>query len=166
MRRPVGTGHGRGHVIGLFADRASAELACRALAERGYRDDAIRLVISDETCARQFSDFRTAAPAGEAAVRRDPDVQGGVGGAGFSHRPKPCPAKLDVAVCTTPGESGNATLADALADSGLQSQQVAEYERALKGGAVLLSVVTRSPADARLIEIEWRRSYRAEKVHS
>jgi acetylornithine deacetylase/succinyl-diaminopimelate desuccinylase-like protein len=35
---PNGSTATRQHVIGLFADRASAELACRALADRGYRE--------------------------------------------------------------------------------------------------------------------------------
>ena len=147
---------GRGHVLGLFADRASAELACRALADRGYREDAMKLLISDETCARHFSDRAAPSGAADSAPRH----------AVFSHRPKPCPAKLDVAICTDPGRSANGTLAQALAGSGLSDQRVAEYEAALRNGAVLLSVTTRTPDDARLIEIEWRGSYRAEKVQS
>ena len=98
---PAALGSAR-QVVGLFADRASAERACRALADRGYREDAIRLLISD----------------------------------------------------------------DALAGSGISHERVAEYETALRNGAVLLSVITRSPEDARLLEIEWRKSYRAEKVQS
>ena len=111
-----------GQVIGLFADRASAELARRALADRGYREDAIRLLISD------------------VAVGSDP-------------------SSFD-------GKHANGTLADALADSGVSNERVAEYVDAIRNGAVLLRVITRSSDDARLIGIEWSRSYRAEKVHS
>lgn len=95
-----------GQVIGLFADRASAELACRALADRGYLEDAFRLLIT------------------------------------------------------------GSLVADALAGSGVSDERVGEYEDAIRDGRVLLRVITRSPDDARLIEIEWKRSYRAEKVHS
>ena len=154
---------GRPQVIGLFANRASAELACRALAERGYREDAIKLMISEETCARYFSDYgdRVHSLAGGAIDREQRPV------VAFSHRPRQCPATLDVAIyTTTPNQDATATLAEILSGSGLPYSRIAEYETALHGGAVLLSVHPRSHDDARLIEIEWRRSYRAEKVHS
>lgn len=102
----------RPQVIGLFADRASAELACRGLAQRGYREDTI------------------------------------------------------VAIYSTPSQDVKATLSEILSGSGLPYSRVAEYETALRSGAVLLSVLTRSQEDARLIEIEWRQSYCAEKVRS
>jgi hypothetical protein len=153
----------RQQVIGLFADRASAELACRALADRGYRDDAIKLMVSEETCARHFSDYSDRAVSlAPGAIHKPAPRPAAI----FSHRPKPCPATLDIAIYTTPGVNATATLAEILAGSGLPYQRIAEYEAALRTGSVLLSVVTRSPGDARLIEIEWKRSYRAEKVHS
>ncbi len=152
----------RQHVIGLFADRASAELACRALADRGYREDAIKLMVSEETCSRYFSDYGDRAVSLAAGMPHLPPRASAV----FSHRPRQCPATLDVAIYTTPGENATATLAEILSGSGVSYQRVAEYEAALRTGSVLLSVVTRNPGDARLIEIEWRRSYRAEKVHS
>ena len=166
-------GHPLGQVIGLFADRSSAEAACRALARRGYREDAIRLMISDETCAQQFSDFVSSRAEGSDPGRGGPAYSGAVlsarATAGFSHRPHPCPATLDVAVCAdpeSPGMPASGSLAQALAGSGVSDDRVDEYEAALRVGAVLLLVMTRSPDDARLIEIEWRRSYRAEKVQS
>ena len=164
-----------GQVIGLFADRASAELACRSLAERGYREDAIKLLISDQTCAHQFSDFVTGRVDTSTLTRREGhgyggDVLASRQRAAFSHRPRPCPAMVDVAVCSDPespeGVHASGSLEQALAGSGVAHDRVSEYESALRDGAVLLLVMTRSPDDARLIEIEWRRSYRAEKVHS
>ena len=152
----------RRQVIGLFADRASAELACRALAERGYREDAIKLMISEETSTRHFADYGDRAMSlSNSAIDRVPRPV-----AVFSHRPKQCPATLNVAIYTTPSQDATATLAEILSGSGLPYSRIAEYETALRSGAILLSVITRSPDDARLIEIEWRRSYRAEKIFS
>ena len=164
-----------GQVIGLFADRASAELACRSLAERGYREDAIKLLISDQTCAHQFPDFVTGRVDTPTLKRREGngyagDVLASRQRSAFSHRPRPCPAMVDVAVCSDPespvGVHASGSLEQALAGSGVAHDRVSEYASALRDGAVLLLVMTRSPDDARLIEIEWRRSYRAEKVHS
>lgn len=174
-------GTSTGHVTGLFSDRASAERACHSLAERGYRQDAIKLLISDQTCSRQFRDFtfdrdalrpidpepyRNAPHDAASDPIRDSHRKGAVA----SHRPRTCPAMLAVAVCADPdfpaGRLTEGSLADALAGAGLSNERMAEYEAALRAGAVLLRVIARSLNDARLIEIEWRRSYRAEKVHS
>ena len=151
----------RAQVIGLFSDRGSAERACRALAERGYREDAIKLMISEETCTRHFADYSDRALPLSGSIDLTPQTA-----ATFSHRPRQCPATLDVAIYTTATHDATATLAELLSGSGVPYSRVAEYEMALRNGAVLLSVLPRSHDDARLIDIEWRRSYRAEKVHS
>ena len=153
---------GRPQVIGLFADRASAELACRALAGRGYREDAIKLMISEETSNRHFADYNDRAMA-LAGAAIDCSPPGAV--AAFSHRPRQCPATLNVAIYATPTEDATAMLTELLNGSGVPFPRIAEYETALRSGGILLSVITRSHDDARLIEIEWRRSYRAEKIH-
>jgi hypothetical protein len=150
------------HVIGLFIDRASAELACRALAARGYHEDAVKLMISEETCMRHFSEYSTHAMShGGGTVDRTPRPATTV-----SHYPRPCLATVNVAVYTTPTLDATTALAEILSSSGLPYSRITEFEMALRSGAVLLSVLTRSHDDARIIDSEWRHCYRAEKVHS
>ena len=141
-----------GQVTGLFADRASAELACRALGERGYREDAIKLLMSDLTRTRQFSDFESSRHS-----------------AAPHQRAYTCPATVSVAVCvdaTCAALTHRPQLADVLASSGIPRERIAEYEAALETGAILMHVVTRSADDAQMIESEWRSSNRAQQVHS
>ena len=148
--------------MGLFADRASAEHACRALVDSGYREDAIKLMISEETSGRHFADYGDRAISlASAAIDVPPRPA-----AAYSHRPGQCPATLNVAIYATPNQDATATLAELLSGSGVPYPRIAEYEAALRSGAILMSVITRSHDDARLIGIQWRRSYRAEKIHS
>src|SRR5690606_9048407 len=45
-----------GMLTGLFSDRESSESAYRSLRDRGYSDDEINVIMSDETRDRYYAD--------------------------------------------------------------------------------------------------------------
>src|SRR5690606_1615274 len=67
-------------VTGLSRDRESAERAYRALAERGYGEQDINLVMSDETRQRHFGDGRETGD-GETGLETKAAEGAGIGGA-------------------------------------------------------------------------------------
>lgn len=170
---------GQRHLTALFRDPDDARQAYRALIDRGYRDDDISVVMSDETRKQHFDEGAGvdtemgnkaaegagiggalggtigAVLAGAAAIGTTLAIPGvGVLVAG--------PLAAGLAGAGAGGVTGG--LVGALVGMGIPEERVKQYEKGIKSGGTLLAVTPRSDADARELEQEWRRHH-GEDIH-
>ena len=154
-------------VTGLFRDRASAERAYTALADRGYARDDVNLVMSDQTRKTHFGDADTelGSKAAEGA-----GVGAGIGGtigavlAGVAALGTTLvlpgigvvvagPLAAALAGAGAGGIAGG--LVGALIGAGIPEERVKHYEEGIKNGGILMGVKPRSDEDAAYIEKTW-----------
>lgn len=159
-------------VTGLFRDRENAERAYGTLAERGYGQDDVNLVMSDETRKKHFVDGRETELGTKALEGAGTGaVIGGAVGATLG---------AVVAIGTTlalPGlglliagpiaaalagaGAGGATggLIGALIGYGIPEETVKRYEQGIKEGGIVMGVNPRTPEDAAYFEENWKRNH-------
>jgi hypothetical protein len=161
------------YLTGLFPDRESAERAYQGVVERGYADDDINLVMSDETRKRHFAsdDGRTTELGTKAA--EGAGIGAGVGGtigaiAGIVAAIGTSialpglglviagPLAAGLAGAGAGGAAG--TLVGALIGWNIPEERVKEYESGIKDGGIFMGLKPRNDADAALIEGHWRES--------
>ncbi len=160
----------KGLLAGLFADGESAERAFRACIDRGYATGRVNVVVSEATRQRLLksgdkSKTRLAEREAEGGELGGPSggrvgilvtILAAVGAAvavpafGFAAGP--------VAIALTAAGAAGATagLIAALGDWGVPPDRIEQYRDAIKKGAILIFVETRSNPDARQIAREWK----------
>ena len=169
MTRPVAAATKTYPLVGVFDSADGAERAYQACVDRGYKIGEINVVISEGTRRRLLkSDDEVK---GELAKR---DAEGGelggpkggragllmtvfaaVGAAvavpaiGFAAGP----IAVALAAAGAAGVAGG--VISALGDWGVPADRVRGYEADIRKGAILMSVETKSPADAHAIAAEW-----------
>src|SRR6185436_899241 len=155
---------GRKVLAGIFRDRIGAERAYNLLLERGYSNDDIHLMMSEETRSRHFSGDapgseveKKAAESGKTGV-----VIGGAAGAVAGI------AAVVAAGLTGPGVliagpvaagiAGAATggVIGVLTAAGIPEEKAPVYESGIKGGKIFMSVYPRNDKDAAWLENDWR----------
>jgi hypothetical protein len=155
-------------VSGLFFDRESAERAYRLLMERGYTPDDLDVVMSDDTRKAHFAD--TDSDLGKKALEGaggGPAVGGSAGavlaaieaiGTSFALPGIGLLVAGPLAAALAGSGAGGLTggLIGALVGSGINEERAAQYDRAVRGGGVYMSVYTRSPEDAEYFAEQWR----------
>lgn len=164
-------------VTGLFRDRESAERVYNSLRTRGYNDDDVSLMMSDDTRKKYFSDddkteFDTKAweGAGKGAA-----IGGAVGatlaaiaaigttvalpGIGLLVAG---PLAAGIAGAGAGGLTGG--LVGALIGSGIPEDRAKDYERGINEGGILMGVNARNDEDAEYFETDWRTN-RGENVY-
>lgn len=112
-----------------FRDRESAERPYNATAARGYKNDEIHVLMSDETRKGLFTTDGEKTDMGNKALQ-------GAGGGG--------------AVGATAGG-----LVGLLVGAGISEERAKVYETELKEGGIVLGVKPRHDEDARYFETEW-----------
>ncbi len=152
-----------------FRDRESAESAYNAIAARGYKNDEIHVIMSDETRKRLFTTD------GEKTDMGNKALQGaGVGGAvGVAVGATLVGIAAAAATLTVPilglviagplagalaGGAAGATaggLVGLLVGAGISEERAKIYETELKEGGIVLGVRPRHDEDARYFETEW-----------
>ncbi|HET9533455.1 MAG TPA: hypothetical protein VFQ92_24090 [Blastocatellia bacterium] len=172
------TRHGRSRMVtGMFRDRESAEGAYRSLRDRGYGNDDVNVLMSDETRKRHFSDDDAETDLGNKAL------EGAAVGAGIGGTLGAIIAGIAaVGTLAIPGVgliaagpiaaalaglgAGAATggLVGALVGAGIPEERAKVYERGINEGGIVMGVSPRSDEDADYIEQEWRR-HRAEDIY-
>lgn len=179
MGETPGSGTARsGMVTGLFRDRDSAERAYGSLTERGYGQDDVNLVMSDETRRKHF------AVDGRETELSNKALKGAGTGAAIGGAVGATLAAI-VAIGTTvalPGlgllvagpiaaglagaGAGGATggLIGALIGAGIPEETVKKYEEGLKDGGIVMGVTPRTPEDATYFEESWKNN-RGEHVY-
>ncbi len=170
-----------GMVTGLFPDRASAEAAFASAHERGYTQDDVNLMMSDETRER---DFKREADAGTQTELGNKAAEGaGIGGAiGGTVGAIAAAVAAIGSVLVLPGlgmvVAGPLAAAAAGAGAGaagggligaligwrIPEERVKHYEEGIKKGGILMGLKARSPEDAQHFESSWKQN-RGEHVY-
>ena len=180
MAETTGSAAGRSKIVtGLFRDRESAERAYGSVTTRGYSNDDVNLVMSDETRDKHFT-----STAGKETELGNKALEGAGTGAAIGGTVGATLAAI-AAIGTTlalPGlglliagpiaaglagaGAGGATggLIGALVGAGIPEERVKHYEQGIKEGGILLGVKPKSDEDAEYFEKEWK-DYHGEEVY-
>ncbi len=159
-------------VTALFRDRESAECAYRAVSGRGYGQDEVNLMMSDETRAKHYSDNEAGdqtelgnkalegTGVGMAAGGTIGAVIGAVAAVGTSivlpglGLVVAGPIAGALAGAGAGGLTGG--LIGALAGWGVPEEEAREYESGIKGGGMVLGVHPRNAEDSKFFQTEWK----------
>ena len=165
-------------VTGMFRDRDSAERAYGSLTSRGYRNEDINLLMSDETRRRHFG-----SEAGKTTELGSKALEGAGAGAAIGGTVGGVLAAIAAAATLAiPGVgvvvagplaaalagagAGGLTggLIGALIGSGIPEERARLYDTGVKEGGIVMGVTPRSDEDADYFEREWK-NYRGEHVY-
>jgi len=161
-------------LTGSFRDRESAEQAYNRMKERGYTDDEINIIMSDETRKRYFDkDDKKEAGFGNKAMEGAGagSAIGGVVGAtvgiiaaiGTSLAIPGLgiviagPIAAGLAGAGAGGITGG--IVGALVGAGIPEDRAKEYERGIKEGHIVMGVRPRSDQDAEYLEEDWHQHH-------
>jgi len=162
-------------VTGLFADRASAERAYQSASSRGYGQDDVNLVMSDETRTRYFkndagpqTDLGTKAAEGAGVGGAIGGTIGAVLGAIAAIGTSIAIPGLGLVIAgpLAAGLAGAGAgaltggLVGALVGWGIPEEHAKRYESGIKAGGIVMGVRPRSDDDADYLEREWSTSGR------
>ncbi len=181
MASSTGEAQGRSRVVtGMFKDRESAERAYNSLAERGYSDKEINVIMSDETRQKYYPEGRDSADSDFDSKALEGAGKGaGIGGTAGAIIGALAAIGTSVALpglglivagplagALVGAGAGGATggLIGALVGSGIPEDRAAEYEQGVKNGGIVLGFNPRDEQDATHFESDWN-SNRAEGVY-
>ena len=167
-----------GMVTGLFPDRESAERAYESMGRRGYGQDDVNLVMSDDTRKKHFTDDGRETELGNKALK-GAGVGAGIGGAVGATLAAIAaigttlalpglgllvagPLAAGIAGAGAGGATGG--LIGLLVGAGIPEERVKDYEEGIKKGGILMGVTPRTPEDADYFEQDWK-SNRGEQVY-
>ena len=168
----------RSILTGMFRDRESTEGAYKSLRDRGYSDDDINVLMSDETRNKYYSD-------GDSELEGNKALEGTGAGAAIGGTLGALiggiaaigtnvvlpglglvvwgPIAAGLAGAGAGGLTGG--LVGALIGWGIPEDRAREYESGIKEGGTVLGVYPRSDEDADYFDNEWRTNYRGEHVY-
>ena len=166
-----------GMLTAMFRDREGAERAYGSLMNRGYRNDDVNLLMSDEARRRHFGEGTAQTELGSKAAEGAGigAAVGGVGGALLA-------ALAAVGTIALPGIgliamgplaaalAGGATgavgggLLGALIGAGIPEERAKMYESGIREGNIVMGVHPRNEEDAEYFDREWRQ-YRGEQIY-
>ena len=157
-------------LTGMFRDRQSAESAYNSLSSRGYSQDDVNLMMSDETRKKHFENSDHDSDLGNKALEGagTGSAIGGTAGAVIG-----AIAAIGTAVAI-PGlglvvagpiaaglagaGAGGLTggIVGALIGSGIPEDRAKHYESGIKEGGIVMGVKPRTDEDAEYFESQWR----------
>ena len=165
-------------LTGMFRDRESAERAYNSLQSRGYSQDDINLMMSDETRKKHFvkSDDDTdlgnkaleGAGAGSAIGGTAGAIIGAVAAIGTAVAIPGLglviagPIAAGLAGAGAGGLTGG--IVGALIGSGIPEDRAKHYESGIKEGGIVMGVKPRTDEDAEYFENEWKNN-RGEHIY-
>lgn len=167
-----------GMVTGLFNDKATSEGAYKSLRDRGYADDDINVIMSDDTRNKYYANDDDSELGSKAA--EGTGIGGAIGGtlgaiiggvaAIGTNLILPGvglvvwgPLAAALAGAGAGGLTGG--LVGALIGWGIPEDRAKVYETGVKEGGTVLGVRPRSNEDADYFESEWRNTHRGEHVY-
>lgn len=167
-----------GMVTGLFRDRESAERAYSSLTERGYNQEDVNLVMSDETRKKHFTVDDRETELGNKALKgagTGAAVGGAVGATLAAVAAIGTTLALPglglliagpIAAGLAGAGAGGATggLIGGLIGAGIPEERVKDYEEGIKNGGIMMGVTPRTPEDAVYFEDDWKKN-RGEQVY-
>src|SRR5678809_1792516 len=160
-----------GLVTGLFPDRESAERAYGSIVNRGYGQDDVNLVMSDETRKKHFAVDDRETELGNKALEgagTGAAIGGTVGATLAAIAAIGTTLALPglgllvagpIAAALAGAGAGGATggLIGALIGAGIPEERVKNYEEGIRKGGILMGVKPRTDEDAAYFEDEWKR---------
>src|SRR4051794_10718047 len=164
-------------LTGMFRDRESTEGAYRSLRDRGYSDDDINVMMSDQTRDKHFKNSDVVADdtkalegagTGGAIGGTLGAIIGGIAAIGTNVLIPGLglvvwgPIAAGLAGAGAGGLTGG--LVGALIGSGIPEDRAKRYEEGVKNGRIVMGVHPRSDEDADYFEQEWQ-SNKAEDVY-
>lgn len=166
-------------LTGLFRDRESTESAYRSLRERGYSDDEINVMMSDETRDKYWGDNAEDSELGNKALEGTGvgsaiggtlgAIIGGIAAIGTNLVIPGAGLVVagPIAAALAGAGAGGLTggLAGALIGWGIPEDRAKTYESGIREGGTVLGVTPRSNEDADYFENEWRDRYRGEHIY-
>lgn len=161
------------YLTGSFRDRSSAERAYNRLRERGYTDEEINIIMSDETRAKYFAkdkdvkdetDFGNKAMEGAgtgSAIGGAVGATAGIIAALGTSLVIPGlglviagPIAAGLAGAGAGGLTGG--IVGALVGAGIPKERAVKHEKDIKEGDIVMGVRPRSDEDASYLEEDWR----------
>ena len=178
VNQATSTSQEPGLVTGLFNDRESAESAYRSLRLRGYTDDEINVIMSDDTRNKYYvkdPNSEIGTKAGEGA-----GLGGAVGGAlgailgGIAAIGTNLvlpglglvvwgPVAAAIAGAGAGGFAGG--LVGALVGWGMPEERARIYEKGVSEGGTVIGVKPRTADDAAYLEKEWADNYKGQHIY-
>jgi hypothetical protein len=166
------TNYRPGMMTGMFRDRESAERAYNALHTRGYKQDDINLLMSEDTRKKHFADTHTetelgnkaleGAGAGSAIGGTVGAIVGAIAAIGTTVALPGLglliagPLAAGLAGAGAGGLTGG--IVGALVGSGIPEERAKVYESGVKEGGIVMGVTPRTKEDADYLETEWKNS--------
>lgn len=164
-------------LTGLFRDRDSADRAYKSVRDRGYTDDDVNLLMSDQTRDTWFdgnddtelgSKALEGAGAGSAIGGTLGAIIGGIAAIGTNVILPGLglivagPIAAALAGAGAGGLTGG--LVGALIGSGIPEDRAKLYDEGVRNGGAVIGVNPRTPEDAEYFENEWR-NYKGEHIY-
>ncbi|MEO7538531.1 MAG: hypothetical protein ABIV21_00755, partial [Pyrinomonadaceae bacterium] len=159
---------------GMFNDKESSESAYRSLRDRGYADDDINVIMSDETRDKYWADGEIGdSELGSKALEGTGvgsmvgatlgAIIGGIAAIGTNVILPGIGLVVagPIAAALMGAGAGGLTggLAGALIGWGIPEDRAKLYEEGVRGGGTVLGVTPRSEEDADYFENEWKNNY-------
>lgn len=163
---------------GMFADRENAENAYNTLKDKGYSNEDINLIMSDDTRKKHFADEDVETELGTKAMEgagKGSAIGGTIGaiagivaalgtsllipGLGLVIAG---PIVVGLAGAGAGGITGG--LIGALIGSGIPEEKAKVYESGVKEGKIIMNVKPRNDEDAKYFEEDWRKN-KGEEIH-
>ena len=165
-------------LTGMFRDRDTTEGAYKSLRDRGYGDDDINVMTSDETRKKYWGDDPDSELGSKALEGTGVGaITGGtlgaiLGGAAAIGTNLVVPGlglvvAGPIAAALAGAGAGGLTggIAGALIGWGIPEERASLYEGGIREGGTVLGVTPRNDEDATFFENEWRDNYRGEHIY-
>ena len=164
-------------LTGVFYDRETTERAYRDLIDRGYTEQDINVLMSEETRDKHYknadSEVGTKALEGTGVGAMVGGtlgaIIGGVAAVGSNLVLPGLGIVVAGPIVAALAGAGAGSLAGGLTGAligwGIPEDRVAHYEKGIREGGTVLGVTPRSEEDAAYLENEWRTKYNAEHVY-
>src|SRR5512133_370346 len=168
------------YLTGSFKDRKSAEQAYNRLRERGYTDEEINIIMSDQTRSKYFdkdhpeaeTDFGNKAAEGAGKGSAIGGVVGATAGiiAAIGTSLVIPGLGLVIAGPIAAGLAGAGAggitggIVGALVGAGIPKDRAENYEEGIKKGDIVMGVKPRTDEDASYLEKDWR-EYEGHDIH-
>jgi hypothetical protein len=163
----------------MFTDKESSEGAYKSLRDRGYTDDEINVLMSDDTRKKYYGDGTPNTELGTKAAEGTATggVIGGtlgaiIGGIAAIGTNLVLPGLGlvvwgPIAAALAGAGAGSATggLIGALIGAGIPEERAKEYEEGVKNGGTVFGVTPKTPEDAEYFENDWKTNYKGQGIY-
>jgi hypothetical protein len=166
-------------LTGMFSDKDSSEGAYKSLRDRGYTDDEINVMMSDDTRKKYYGDGQAETELGSKSAQGT-GIGGAIGGtlgaviAGVAALGTNLvlpgvglvvwgPLAAALAGAGAGGLTGG--IVGALIGAGIPEERAKAYEEGIKGGGTVFGVTPRNDEDAQYFENDWKTNHGGQEIY-